>query len=198
MTETLEELYDQIKDCQRCRLSKTRTNLVFGVGNSEADLMFVGEAPGYYEDKQGEPFVGAAGSLLDELLQSIGLDRSQVYIGNVLKCRPPQNRDPLPEEVEVCQGTLFEQIRIIKPQVVCSLGNFATRLLLGKNVSMSKVHGQCFPGSSYYIYPIYHPAAALHARTNLAALEKDFLGLKELLSKGLKPPPSRPEQMDLF
>lgn len=198
MAETLEELYEQIKDCQRCSLSKTRTNLVFGMGDPEADLMLVGEAPGYYEDKQGEPFVGAAGKLLDSLLQSIGLDRSQVYIGNVLKCRPPQNRDPSPDEIKICQGNLFEQIRIIKPRVVCSLGNFATRLILGKNVSISKVRGQCFPRPDYYIYPIYHPAAALHARTNLAALEKDFLGLKELLSKNLEPPPSQPEQMGLF
>ncbi len=198
MPETLQQFYEKIKDCQRCALGNTRTNLVFGVGNENADLMFVGEAPGYYEDLQGEPFVGAAGQLLDRLLASIGLKREQVYIGNVLKCRPPQNRDPLPEEIETCTPYLFKQIEIIKPKVVCTLGNFATRVILGKSVSMSKVHGRTFKGKGHYIFPIYHPAAALHMQTNLSALEEDFLKLKELLAKGVEPPPVEPEQMGLF
>lgn len=198
MAETLEEFHQQIKDCQKCSLSKTRTNLVFGVGNPEAKLMFVGEAPGYYEDQQGEPFVGAAGQLLDKLLASIGLARDDVYIANVLKCRPPGNRDPLPEEIETCKPYLFEQIEIIKPKVVATLGNFSTRLILDKAVSISKVHGQKLQGNGYYIFPIYHPAAALYMRTTLNDLEKDFLSLKELLGEGVEPPPEEPEQMGLF
>lgn len=198
MAETLQELYEEVKDCKKCSLSKTRTNLVFGVGSENADLMFVGEAPGYYEDQQGEPFVGAAGQLLDKLLSSIGLSRNQIYIANVLKCRPPENRDPLPEEVELCKPYLFEQIKIIKPLVICTLGNHATRLLLDKNVSMTKVHGQRFEGQGYYIFPIFHPAAALYARATLTSLEEDFLKLSDLLKVGVEPPPEQPEQMGLF
>lgn len=201
MAETLQELYKAMKDCQKCALGKTRTKLVFGVGSENADLMFVGEAPGYYEDQQGEPFVGAAGQLLDRLLASIDLSRDQIYIANVLKCRPPQNRDPLPEEVEICQPYLFEQIKIIKPVVVCALGRHAAQLLLNKNVSMTKVHGKRFEGQGCYVFPIYHPAAALYARTTLTALEEDFLKLSDLLKVGLEPPPRQIEetqQMGLF
>jgi len=200
VADTLQELYDEMKDCQKCVLSKTRTKLVFGVGNETAELMFVGEAPGYNEDQQGEPFVGAAGQLLDKLLASIGLSRRQIYIGNVLKCRPPQNRDPLPEEVEICKPYLKEQIEIIKPLIVCTLGRHASQLLLGKNVTMTNVHGQCFDGKDYHIFPIYHPAAALYARTTLTALEDDFSKLSDLLKSGIQPPSQEPEakQMGLF
>jgi len=200
VADTLQELYDEMKDCQKCVLAKTRTKLVFGVGNETADLMFVGEAPGYHEDQQGEPFVGAAGQLLDKLLGSIGLSRRQIYIGNVLKCRPPQNRDPLPEEVEICKPYLMKQIEIIKPLIVCTLGRHASQLLLNKNISMTKVHGQCFDGKNYYIFPIYHPAAALYARTTLTALEDDFSKLSDLLKSDIQPPSQEPEaqQMGLF
>ncbi|MDO8886012.1 uracil-DNA glycosylase [Candidatus Oleimmundimicrobium sp.] len=180
--ETLAEFYEELKDCQRCSLGKTRTNIVFGAGNENADLVFVGEAPGCNEDIQGKPFVGAAGKLLDKLLDSIGLVRDQIYIANVLKCRPPKNRDPLPSEIETCKPFLLKQIEIIKPKVVCTLGRFATQVILDKNVPISKVRGKCFDGNGYYIFPIYHPAAALYQRTNLDKLKADFLILKELLS----------------
>jgi len=201
VAETLDELYEEVKKCNKCELCSSRTNLVFGVGSENADLMFVGEAPGYHEDQQGEPFVGAAGQLLDKLLSSIGLSRRQVYIANVLKCRPPENRDPLPEEVEACRPHLVEQIRIIKPLVIAALGRHASQLLLGKSVSMTKVHGQCFEGNGYSIFPIYHPAAALYARTTLTSLEEDFQKLSDFLKVGLEPPVQQPEQaqqMGLF
>lgn len=198
MDKTLAEFEAEIKDCQQCSLGKTRTNLVFGVGSEDADLMFIGEAPGYNEDQQGEPFVGAAGQLLDKLLASIGLSRGQVYIGNVLKCRPPENRDPLPEEVEQCKPYIYEQVNIIKPKIVASLGAHATKLILGKTVSMSKVHGQKFEGDGYYIFPIYHPAAALYARSTLTSLEEDFSRLKDFLAQDIEPPRQEPRQMGLF
>jgi len=201
MAETLEEFYVEIKDCQKCMLHRTRTNLVFGVGSEQADLMFVGEAPGFHEDQQGEPFVGAAGQLLDKLLSSINLSRRQVYIANVLKCRPPENRDPLPEEVEVCKPHLFKQIEIIKPLFVCTLGRHAAQLILDRNISMSKVHGQRFDGDGFCIFPIHHPAAALYARTTLTTLEEDFAKLDQLLKAGLEVPLQeckQPHQMGLF
>ncbi len=201
MAETLEEFYAEIKDCKKCVLHRTRTNLVFGVGNERADLMFVGEAPGFHEDQQGEPFVGAAGQVLDKLLLSINLSRRQVYIANVLKCRPPENRDPLPEEVEVCKLHLFKQVEIIKPLFVCTLGRHAAQLILDKNISMSKVHGQRFEADGYQIFPIHHPAAALYARSTLTTLEADFAKLDQLLKAGLEVPLQeceQPHQMGLF
>ncbi|HDP70079.1 MAG TPA: uracil-DNA glycosylase [Actinobacteria bacterium] len=200
LSKTLAELYEELKDCKKCSLGKTRTNLVFGFGDENADLMFVGEAPGRNEDIQGKPFVGAAGQLLDKLLNSIGLERSQAYIANVLKCRPPQNRDPLPHEIEVCKPFLLEQIEIIKPKVVCTLGRFATQVILDKNVTISKVRGKCFDGNGHYIFPIYHPAAALYQRTNLVDLKADFLKLKEILSDETKKSSQgeEPEQLMLF
>jgi uracil-DNA glycosylase family 4 len=201
VTKTLDQLYLEVKDCRKCGLCNTRTNLVFGVGDERADLMFVGEAPGFHEDQQGEPFVGAAGQLLDKLLASIDLKRSQVYIANVLKCRPPDNRDPLPEEAEACKPHLFEQIEIIKPRIVSTLGRHASQLLLERNVAMSKIHGKHFKRAGYDIFPIYHPAAALYARATLASLEEDFKQLKELLETGnqqLLQEPEQPQQMGLF
>jgi len=202
LAETLAEFYEELKDCQMCSLGKTRTNIVFGAGDENADLVFVGEAPGRNEDMQGKPFVGAAGKLLDKLLNSIGLERSQVYIANVLKCRPPQNRDPLPDEIEICKPLLLKQIEIIGPKVVCTLGRFATQVILDKNISISKVRGKCFDGNGYRIFPIYHPAAALYQRTNLASLKADFLKLKEILSEKtieeLSHQEEDPEQLMLF
>ncbi|MBI4744105.1 MAG: uracil-DNA glycosylase [Actinobacteria bacterium] len=182
----LEEFYNQIKDCNKCSLGKTRTNFVFGTGNKNADIVFVGEAPGFYEDRQGIPFVGSAGKLLDKLLNLIGLNRDDIYIANVLKCRPPQNRDPNSDEIELCKPYLLKQIEIIKPRAICTLGNFATRVILEKNVNISRVRGQCFNMDKYFVFPIYHPAAALHQSTNLSALKEDFLKLKDILDSSSK------------
>lgn len=179
---TLSQLAERIADCQRCSLGKTRTNLVFGVGNAESDLMFVGEAPGYHEDRQGEPFVGAAGKLLDELVLTIlGMTRKDVYIGNVLKCRPPENRDPLPEEIASCRPYIMRQIELINPQVICCLGNFSTRLILNRNIYISKVHGQPIALGSRWVFPTYHPAAALYMTTTKQSLVEDFKKLADLM-----------------
>lgn len=183
----LKELEDKIKDCSKCaNLCSDRQNIVFGDGNADADLLFIGEAPGKNEDIQAKPFVGAAGKLLSELLASIGLGRDQVYIANVLKCRPPNNRDPLPEEINVCKPILFEQIKIIKPKIIATLGAHATKLILNKPVSISKIHGQKIMLRGYVIFPIYHPAAALYARSTLKYLEEDFIELKATLENTKK------------
>lgn len=181
----LEELSRQLEACGRCRLGDTRTRLVFGEGDPQADLMFVGEAPGYHEDKQGRPFVGAAGKLLADLLQAIDLSREQVYITNVLKSRPPNNRDPQPDEVEACKPFLLMQIGLIQPRVICTLGNFATKLLSGSPLGITRVHGQPqvheVGGHSFFLYPIFHPAAALYTPSMLDTLKADFLRLPDLL-----------------
>jgi DNA polymerase len=193
----LESLQEEIKGCRKCALAGSRTNVVVGDGSASADALFVGEAPGFYEDREGKPFVGAAGQLLERLLRSIGLTRADVYIANVLKCRPPQNRDPLPEEIEACKPFLFRQIEIIKPKVICTLGNFATRLILEKNVSISQVRGKKIVHGSHVVFPIFHPAAALHASTNLSSLEEDFRKLKAVLAEPTEVQP-QPEQRSLF
>lgn len=180
------DMMESSKDCMLCPLAKQgRTQVVFGDGNPNADIMFIGEGPGFYEDKQGKPFVGAAGKLLTELLESIGLKREDVYITNVVKCRPPKNRDPKPEEIEVCTNRyLFTQIEEIKPKVIATLGRFASAVILGlKDVSMGRVHGQKFKREGRFIVPIYHPAAALHSRANLGPLSEDFAKLKEYLEE---------------
>src|SRR6188508_2118921 len=178
--------------CTRCALAQGRTQVVFGVGDPEADLMFVGEAPGFHEDKQGYPFVGQAGKLLDKLLGGIGLTRDQVYIANVLKCRPPGNRDPQPDEIEACEGHLFRQIELIEPKVVATLGNFATKLLSGKPIGITRVHGTEQPttlgGRRVLLYPLYHPAAALYTPAMLKVLEVDFARLPELLGREVEAP----------
>lgn len=174
------------KDCHHCPLaSQGRTQVVFGDGNPNADVVFIGEGPGFYEDKQGKPFVGAAGKLLTQLLESIGLSREDVYITNVVKCRPPKNRDPKPEEIEACTSRyLYEQIKEIKPAVIATLGRFASAVILEiKDVSMGRVHGQKFKKDDYFVVPIYHPAAALHSRANLVPLQGDFERLKEYLEE---------------
>lgn len=193
---TLEELAEEVKNCQKCSLFKSRTQVVFGIGSAQADLMFVGEAPGYYEDVQGEPFVGPAGKLLDKMIERIGLNRSQVYIANVIKCRPPNNRDPLPLEVETCFPYLQKQIEIIKPKVICALGNHAARTLLKRNISISRERGKKIEAGEYYLFLTYHPAAILRNANLLPVLEKDF----DMLEKILREPPPKPEpsQMSLF
>jgi uracil-DNA glycosylase family 4 len=187
----LEAYAEAVAGCTRCRLAQGRTQVVFGSGNPRADLMFVGEAPGFHEDKQGIPFVGQAGKLLDRLLAGIGMARTDVFVANVLKCRPPGNRDPQPDEIEACEPHLFRQIALIEPVVVATLGNFATKLLSGRPLGITKVHGQEQPttigGRDVLLYPIYHPAAALYTPAMLKVLESDFARLPELLGRSLAP-----------
>jgi uracil-DNA glycosylase family 4 len=183
----LAALAAEASGCTRCRLAQGRTQVVFGVGNPDADLVFVGEAPGFHEDQQGYPFVGAAGKLLDKLLAGIGLSRRDVYIANVLKCRPPGNRDPMPDEIEACESYLFRQLSIIEPKLVATLGNFATKLLSGKQHGITRVHGQPqgaqVGGLPVVLYPLYHPAAALYTPAMLRTLEDDFARIPQLLAE---------------
>lgn len=162
--------------------------MVFGTGNPQADIMFVGEAPGFYEDREGVPFVGAAGKLLTELLQSVGLSRSDIFIANVIKCRPPNNRDPLPDEIDTCKPFLLQQIEFIRPKLVCTLGNFATQTLLEKKVGITKVRGQAIPLANFVVFPLLHPAAALHQGNLRVPLKEDFQKLKTVLEQMSKPP----------
>src|SRR4051795_255321 len=188
----LEAFQRQVAGCTRCRLHEGRTQVVFGAGSPSADLMFVGEAPGFHEDKQGVPFVGQAGKLLEKLLGQIGLQRSEVYICNVLKCRPPGNRDPQPDEIEACESHLFRQIELMEPTVVATLGNFATKLLSGRPLGITRVHGQeqevTLGSRRVLLYPIYHPAAALYTPAMLKVLESDFARIPQLLDSVLAPP----------
>jgi len=177
----LSNLKASLHDCQRCPLSAGRTQVVFGTGNPQASIMFVGEAPGFYEDREGVPFVGAAGKLLTELLQSIGLDRSDIYIANVIKCRPPNNRDPLPDEIATCKPYLLQQIELIHPKLVCTLGNFATQTLLEKKVGITKVRGHAIQLADFVVFPLLHPAAALHQSNLKVPLKEDFQKLKTVL-----------------
>jgi len=183
----------QTAACTRCRLAEGRTQVVFGNGDPDADLMFVGEAPGFHEDKQGFPFVGQAGKLLDQLLGGIGLTRDMVFVANVLKCRPPGNRDPMPDEIEACESHLFRQVELIEPKVVATLGNFSTKLLSGKQLGITRVHGQVqqvtLGGRSVLLYPLYHPAAALYTPSMLEVLREDFAGIPELLGRVAEPAP---------
>jgi uracil-DNA glycosylase len=192
----LQAYAEAVAGCTRCRLAQGRTQVVFGAGNARAELMFVGEAPGFHEDKQGLPFVGQAGKLLEKLLAQIGMSRSDVYIANVIKCRPPGNRDPQPDEIEACESHLFRQIELIEPTVVATLGNFATKLLSGRPLGITKVHGQeqetTLGGRKVLLYPLYHPAAALYTPAMLKVLESDFARLPELLGRSLVPA-SEPE-----
>jgi len=177
----LPSLRAYIGDCQRCSLAATRNTLVFGVGDPHADLVFIGEAPGRNEDLRGEPFVGAAGKLLDELLASIGLHRSEVYIANVLKCRPPNNRDPLQSEIETCTPFLAEQVRIIDPKVIATLGNFSTRYILDTDRGITQLRGRLFEVGGRRVVPIYHPAAALYSPDKRQVLFDDFRRLATVL-----------------
>ena len=213
--ERLVEVYQEASVCTKCPLAETRTNVVFGSGNADAELMFVGEAPGAEEDRQGLPFVGRAGGLLTELLEEIGMTRGQVWITNVLRCRPPGNRDPQPIEIESCQPYTHRQVELIEPRVIATLGNFATKLLTGSRVGISRVRGtpqlREIAGRTVFLMPLFHPAAALRSTNTLGELRADFARLPALLEE---PPPvplgavaavaaaaqaaPEPPQMDLF
>jgi DNA polymerase len=193
--EELKAVWRQASVCQRCpQLAATRTTVVFGSGNADADLMFVGEAPGAREDEQGVPFVGQAGRLLDQLLGEIGLTRADVFVANVLKCRPPGNRDPLPQEIDACQDYLFRQLELIEPKVVCTLGNFSTKLLRGEPTGITRLHGReevrTIGPRAVRLYPIFHPAAALYTPRMLETLREDFSRIPALLAQD---PPPQPE-----
>src|SRR3954469_19393198 len=204
----LVELYRELHADHGCPLAASRTNLVFGMGNADAELMFVGEAPGKNEDLQGKPFVGQAGQLLDRLLNEIGMERSQVFVANVLKCRPPGNRDPLPEEIEECKPYLMRQIQLIEPKMICTLGNFATKTITGSPVGITRVCGRPqqreLAGLDVTIYPLFHPAAALRSTGCLNDLREHVARIPELLEQ-LRPREEEPvaaavpdPQLDLF
>jgi len=200
--EELVALFEQVKGCTKCPLHETRTKAVFGAGNADADLMFVGEAPGAEEDRQGLPFVGRAGQLLNELLVEIGLSREDVFICNVLKSRPPNNRDPLPAEISACEPYLFEQVRLIEPRVVCTLGNFATKLLTGSPTGITRVRGTPqtheLGGRTVFLLPLFHPAAALRTPAVKEQLRADFATIPALLEQALPAPlPSAAELREL-
>jgi uracil-DNA glycosylase len=194
--EELKAVWQQAQTCTKCpQLASTRTRVVFGAGNADADLMFVGEAPGANEDRQGLPFVGQAGKLLDTLLGEIGLTRAEVFVVNTLKCRPPGNRDPLPGEIDACQDYLFRQLELIEPRVVCTLGNFATKLLRADpGTGITRLHGReeirRIGPRTVRLYPLYHPAAALYTPSMLDILRTDFRRIPELLAL---PAPEQPE-----
>ncbi len=199
--DSLEELREILGECSRCPLCQSRNKIVFGYGNPEARLMFVGEAPGRAEDAQGLPFVGPAGRLLDDLLAGIGFKRADVYIANVIKCRPPGNRDPLPIETETCSPFLQGQIKLIKPTIVCQLGRIAAGVMMNRPIQISKIHGQKFIGPGYFNVPVFHPAAALRTPSTLDLLRADFANLKRYLTEEEsppEPPTPEPEQMGLF
>ena len=183
--ERLVDLYREVSSCTLCPLAETRTKAVFGAGNADADLMFVGEAPGAEEDRQGLPFVGRAGQLLTELLGGIGLAREDVFIANVLKSRPPGNRDPLPAEIEACQPYLWRQIELIQPRVIGTLGNFATKLLTRNPAGITRVHGAPqvheLAGRPVFLMPLFHPAAALRTPSVAETLRDDFAKLPGLM-----------------
>src|SRR5689334_1886422 len=195
----LKAVWQQASTCTNCpQLAATRQSVVFGAGNADADLMFVGEAPGANEDRQGLPFVGQAGRLLDQLLHEIGLGRADVFVCNVLKCRPPGNRDPLPQEIDACQGYLFRQLELIEPRVVCTLGNFSTKLLRGDPMGITRLHGReevrRVGPRTVRLYPLYHPAAALYTPAMLETLRADFARIPELLAlPAPEQPPPEPE-----
>jgi len=193
--EELKAVWQQAQGCTKCpQLAATRTTVVFGAGNADADLMFVGEAPGVNEDKQGVPFVGQAGRLLETLLEEIGIARGDVFIANTIKCRPPANRDPLPGEIDACQDYLFRQLELIRPRVVCTLGNFSTKLLRADPATgITRLHGReevrRIGPRTVRLYPLFHPAAALYTPSMLEVLRADFRRLPELLAL---PAPEQP------
>lgn len=197
----LTDLYNEIRTCQKCILAQGRTNAVPGEGPDHADVMFIGEAPGFHEDRLGRPFVGAAGQYLEELLGRIGLKRQEVYIANVIKCRPPANRDPLPEEIEACRPYLDRQIDLIRPRLIVTLGRFSmARYFPG--ASISRIHGQAKRVGNVIYYPMFHPAAALHQPRWRNVVEEDILKIPQLLA-GLEiqeepPRPPQAQQLSLF
>ena len=195
--EALKRVWEEARICRDCLLHETRTTVVFGSGNSDAELMFVGEAPGRHEDEKGLPFVGQAGKLLDELLEEIGLQRRDVFIANTLKCRPPNNRDPYPNELASCEKYLFRQIELIQPTVIATLGNFATKLLRGEPTGITRIHGQpeerIIGPRRVRLLPLLHPAAALYTRSMVDVLRADFAQIPALLALGApgQPTPDR-------
>ncbi len=206
MPTELEAVAAEAAGCTRCRLHQSRTQVVFGQGDPRADLMFVGEAPGFHEDRQGIPFVGPSGQLLNRLLEGIGLRRQDVYIANVVKSRPPQNRDPQPDEIAACRPWLDAQVRLVDPKVVVTLGNFAAKTLLETTTGITRLRGQTYPFQGRVLLPTFHPAAALHAQgrrtagpSPLEAMEGDFQVLAELLAAQAPVEEDRPtEQLGLF
>lgn len=191
MTRTLAEAAAEAAGCTKCRLAEGRTQVVFGVGNASADLMFIGEAPGFHEDRQGEPFVGAAGQLLTRMLGEIGLARQDVFIANILKCRPPGNRDPQPDEIESCTPWLIEQISLIQPKLVVTLGNFATKFVLDTHQGITRLRGQTFPWHGRTVIPTFHPAAILHGggegSRQFEQLREDFATIRRTLEEPREP-----------
>lgn len=193
--DSLGDLRAHVGDCHRCALGDTRTTLVFGFGDPHAAVMFIGEAPGRNEDLKGEPFVGAAGQLLDELLSSVDLRRQEVYIANILKCRPPGNRDPLAEEIETCTPFLREQVRLVHPRVLVTLGNYATRFVLKTDAGITRIRGTVHHAGAFPVLPIFHPAAALYDRTKRDVLFEDFKQVRSLIDV---PAPAEPVQASFF
>ena len=183
MNKSLSEIWTEVDGCKRCQLCETRTTIVFGVGNPNAEVMFIGEAPGKQEDLGAEPFIGAAGKYLNSLLNLAGLKREEIYIANILKCRPPQNRNPLPEEIEVCTTFLRDQVRAINPDILVTLGNFATRFILKTDRGITGLRGQVHLTGRFSVVPIFHPAAAIYDPSKRPIMEQDFLLLGRLLAK---------------
>jgi DNA polymerase len=215
--EALVALYREVSECERCPLHATRTKAVFGAGNADADLIFIGEAPGAEEDRQGLPFVGRAGQLLNQMLGEIGLKREDVFIANILKSRPPGNRDPQPEEIEACWPYLERQIQLIEPRVIVTLGNFATKRITGSQTGITRVRGtpqvHAIAARTVFVFPLLHPAAALRTPSLVETLREDFAKLPGLVAEplpelehaaaeedgGQEPAPSDPDsQLDLF
>jgi DNA polymerase len=196
----LDVVAKEASTCTKCRLAETRTQVVFGVGNPDADLLFIGEAPGLHEDKQGEPFVGAAGQLLTRMLEGIGRTREQVYIANILKCRPPGNRDPLPDEIEACTPWLVETISSIQPALIVTLGNFATKYVLQTQTGITRMRGSVYEWHGRKVIPTFHPAAILHGggekSRQFGELQEDFKLIERTLDRSseplAEPPPQRP------
>ena len=206
MTRTIADVAAEASTCMKCGLAEGRTQVVFGNGDPHADLMFIGEGPGYHEDRQGEPFVGAAGQLLNRLLGEIGLEREQVYVGNIVKCRPPGNRDPEPDEIESCTPWLIEQISLIQPQVIVTLGNFATKFVLNTTIGITRVRGQLHDWHGRTVIPTFHPAAILHGggekSPQFAALREDFGLIRRTLDSAAAPSvpgpsPAPPQEPDI-
>jgi len=197
---TLVDVALEASTCTKCRLATTRTQVVFGVGNADADLLFIGEAPGMHEDKQGEPFVGAAGQLLTRMLGEIGLTREQVYIANILKCRPPGNRDPQDDEIETCTPWLVEQMSLIQPDVIVTLGNFATKFVLQTQTGITRMRGSVYPWHGRKVIPTFHPAAVLRGGEKgrqFVELQEDFALIKRTLT-GPEPAPPPPPVTSLI
>ena len=182
----LQQLNERIAGCHACRLSEGRTQTVPGDGDANAELMFIGEGPGFHEDRQGRPFVGQAGKLLDDLLAGIGLSRAEVFVANVVKCRPPQNRDPQPDEIAACEPYLSEQIAGIRPKLIVPLGRFATQYFIPR-ATMGRSRGVVAQAGPWLIYPVYHPAAALRQGSLLEVLRDDFARIPQLLAESERP-----------